>query len=72
MGTFVPRATPPAVVKVLHEAMLEALKLPAVRERVESQAGRLTPGSGEALDAIVVEDIKRYSQIVRERGIKAE
>ena len=72
MGTFVPRATPPAVVKVLHEAMLEALKLPAVRERVESQAGRLTPGSGEALDAIVAEDIKRYSQIVRERGIKAE
>ena len=43
-----------------------------MRERVESQAGRLTPGSGEALDAIVVEDIKRYSQIVRERGIKAE
>ncbi len=72
MGTFVPRATPPAVVKVLHEAMLEALRLPAVRERVESQAGRLTPGSGEALDAIVAEDIKRYSQIVRERGIKAE
>lgn len=72
MGTFVPRATPPAVVKVLHEAMLEALKLPSVRERVESQAGRLTPGSGEALDAIVSEDIKRYSQIVRERGIKAE
>lgn len=72
MGTFVPRATPPAVVKVLHEAMLEALKQPALRERVEGQAGRLTPGSGEALDAIVVEDIKRYSQIVRERGIKAE
>ena len=72
MGTFVPRATPPAVIKVLHEAMLEALKQPAVRERVEAQAGRLTPGSGESLDTIVAEDIKRYSAIVRERGIKAE
>jgi tripartite-type tricarboxylate transporter receptor subunit TctC len=72
MGTFVPRATPAAVMKVLHEATLEALKQPAVRERVEAQAGRLTPGSGEALDAIVADDIKRYSKIVRERGIKAE
>ena len=72
MGTFVPRATPPAVIKVLHEAMLEALKEPAVRERVEAQAGRLTPKGGEVLDAIVADDIKRYSKIVRERGIKAE
>ncbi len=72
IGTFVPRATPPAVVRVLHEATVEALKQPAVRERVEAQAGRLTPGSGEALDKIVVEDIRTYSKIVRERGIKAE
>ncbi len=72
MGTFVPRATPPAVMRVLHEATLEAMKQPAVRERVEAQAGRLTPGSGEALDAIVGADIKRYTQIVRDRGIKAE
>ena len=66
------RATPPAVVRVLHEATLEALKQPAVRERVEAQAGRITPGSGEALDKIVADDIKTYSKIVRERGIKAE
>ena len=72
MGTFVPRATPVAVMKVLHEATLDALKQPLVRERVEAQAGRVTPGSGEALDAIVAEDIKRYTKIVKERGIKAE
>ena len=72
MGTFVPRATPPAVMKVLHEATLDALKWPAVRERVEAQAGRLTPGTGEALDKIVAEDIRTYSKIVRDRGIKAE
>ena len=72
MGVFVPRATPPAVVKVLHEAILEALKSPALRERVEGQAGRIAPGSGEALEAIVAEDIKRYTVIVRERSIKAE
>ena len=72
IGTFVPRATPPAVTKVLHEATLEALKSPAVRERIESQAGRIIGGSPGELDAIVTEDIKRYTKIVQERGIKPE
>ena len=72
IGMFVPRATPAAVVKVLHEATLEALKSPQVRERVESQAGRIIGGSPERLDALVAEDIKRYTKIVRDFGIKAE
>ena len=72
IGMFVPRATPAAVVKLLHEATLEALKSPQVRERVESQAGRIIGGSPEQLDALVAEDIKRYTKIVRDFGIKAE
>ena len=72
IGMFVPKATPNAVVKVLHEAVLEALKSPAVRERIEAQAGRIIGGSPEALDALVHEDIKRYTKIVRDFGIKAE
>ena len=72
IGTFVPRATPAAVVKVLHEATLEALKSPAVRDRIESQAGRIIGGSSEQLDAIVADDIKRYTKIVRDAKIKAE
>jgi tripartite-type tricarboxylate transporter receptor subunit TctC len=72
IGMFVPKATPPAVVATLHAATMETLKSPAVRERVEAQAGRIDGGPGEKLDAIVAEDIKRYSRIVKERNIKAE
>ncbi len=72
MGTVVPRGTPDAVVKVLHEATLEALKSPAVRERIEAQAGRVSSGSPEQLDAIIAADIKLFTKIVRERGIKPE
>ena len=72
IGTFMPRATPNAVVKLLHEATLEALKSPLVRERIESQAGRIIGGSPEQLDALVAEDIRRYTKIVRDFGIKAE
>lgn len=72
IGMFVPKATPNAVVKILHEATLEALKSPAVKERIESQAGRIIGGSPEQLDALVHEDIKRYTKIVKDFGIKAE
>ena len=72
IAMFVPRATPTAVVRTLFEATAEALKSPAVRERIESQAGRVIGGSPEALDALVSEDIKRYTKIVKDFGIKAE
>ena len=72
IGTFVPRATPDAVVKVLHEATLEALKSPAVRERIESQAGRIAPAGPAELDALVSADIKQFTQIVKARNIKPE
>ena len=72
IATFVPRATPPAAIKLLHEATVEALKSPAVRERIEAQAGNIIGAGPEQLDALVAQDIKRYSKIVRERGIKPE
>ncbi len=72
IGMFVPRATSDAVVKTLFDATMEALKSPAVRERVESQAGRVAGGTPEQLDRLVSDDIKRYRKIVQERGIKAE
>jgi len=72
IGMFVPKATPNSVVRILHEATLEALKSPQVKERIESQAGRIIGGSPEQLDALVHEDIKRYTKIVKDFGIKAE
>ena len=72
IAMFVPRATPAAVIKLLHEATLEALKSPQVKERIDSQAGRIIGGSPERLDALVADDIKRYTKIVKDFGIKAE
>ncbi|MSQ62671.1 MAG: tripartite tricarboxylate transporter substrate binding protein [Betaproteobacteria bacterium] len=72
IATFVPKATPNSVVKLLHEATLEALKSPLVKERIEAQAGRIIGGSPAQLDALVAEDIKRYTKIVKDFGIKAE
>jgi len=72
IGTFVPKATPDSVVKIIHEATLEALKSPAVREKIENQAGRVFTAGPADLDAIVTKDIRALSKIVKERGIKPE
>ena len=72
VGTFVPRATPDAVVAKLHAATLAALKDPAVAARMESQAGFVIGGSPAELDALVSREIKQFSQVVREQGLKPE
>jgi tripartite-type tricarboxylate transporter receptor subunit TctC len=72
VGTFVPRPTPNAIVKTLHDATVEALDSPDVRQRLEAQGTRIISGPPDQLDALVAEDIKRYTKIVRARGIKAE
>ena len=72
VGTFVPRSTPQAVVKVLHAATLEALNDPSVRERIEVNSGRIMGAGPEQLDAKVQAEIVQFTRIVRERGIKSE
>ena len=72
VGTFVPRATPDAVVAKLHAATLAALKDPAVAARMESQAGFIIGGSPAELDALVAREIRQFTQVVREQGLKPE
>ena len=72
VGTFVPRATPDAVVAKLHAATLAALKDPAVAARMESQAGFIIGGSPAELDALVTREIRQFTQVVKEQGLKPE
>ena len=72
IGTFVPRATPNDVVNKLHQATLAALKDPAVAARMESQAGQIIAGSPADLDALVANEIRTFTQVVREQGLKPE
>jgi len=72
IGTFVPRATPDAVVQKLHAATLTALEDPATKARIETQAGRIIGGPPAALDALVAREIKQFTQVVREQNIRPE
>ena len=72
IGTFVPRATPEVIIRKLHLATLAALSDPAVRAKIESQAGTVTGGSPADLDALVSKEIQQFTKVVRDQGIKAE
>jgi tripartite-type tricarboxylate transporter receptor subunit TctC len=72
IGTFVPRATPDAVVNKLHQATLAALKDPAVAARMASQAGLIIGGAPADLDALVAREIQQFKAVVREQGLKPE
>jgi tripartite-type tricarboxylate transporter receptor subunit TctC len=72
IGTFVPRATPTEVVARLHEATKAALEDPAVRARMESQAGQIIAGGPAELDALVANEIRQFTQVVREQNLKPE
>jgi tripartite-type tricarboxylate transporter receptor subunit TctC len=72
IGTFVPRATPDAVVNRLHQATLAALKDPAVAARMASQAGLIIGGAPAELDALVAREIQQFKAVVREQGLKPE
>jgi tripartite-type tricarboxylate transporter receptor subunit TctC len=72
IGTFVPRATPDAVVRKLHAATVAALQDPATKTRMESQAGRVAGAPPESLDALVAREIRQFTQGVREQNIHPE
>jgi tripartite-type tricarboxylate transporter receptor subunit TctC len=72
IGTFVPRATSSEIVNKLHEATKAALQDPAVRARMESQAGLIIAGSPAELDALVASEIRQFTQVVREQNLKPE
>jgi tripartite-type tricarboxylate transporter receptor subunit TctC len=70
---FVPRGTPEAVIRRLHQAVRAALNAPSVRSRAEAMGAELTPQSTpEATDALLRKEVARWRQVVESRGIQVQ
>ena len=72
VGMFVPAGTPAAVIARLHGAAAAALAETDVRGRLEAQGLTIVAGPPADLDALVSREIRVFSQVVKEQGIKAE
>jgi tripartite-type tricarboxylate transporter receptor subunit TctC len=71
-GVFVPSATPKAIAERLNRELREVLDQPDMQATLAAQAMATSPGSPEALAALVRADMNTWSRVIREAGIKAE
>jgi tripartite-type tricarboxylate transporter receptor subunit TctC len=71
-GVLAPAATPRDVVVKLHETVARVLQDPAVRERFKSDGADPVGNTPEAFAAVIQGDLKKWSRVIRETGIRIE
>src|SRR5262249_2654950 len=71
-GLLAPNGTPPAVIDKLNKAVLEALALPEVKERLAKIGGDPAPTTPKEVDDLVVRERNEYRDLVKVAGIKAQ
>jgi len=69
-GVFVPRGTPPAIVRTLNRAINEAIGAPDVKGRFEQLNIDSRPNTPEEFRAFVKDEMERWAKVVKEAGIK--
>jgi tripartite-type tricarboxylate transporter receptor subunit TctC len=72
---FLPKGTPPAIVKKLQEAIVQAMKTPAVKDRLEGLGAIIVPedkSTPEYLDKFVKSEIEKWAAPIRASGAVVE
>jgi tripartite-type tricarboxylate transporter receptor subunit TctC len=72
LGVIAPKGTPQAVVKKVNDAFNKALALPDVREKISAPGNIVGGGTPEEFGAFMAEEAKRWSALVKAKGIKSE
>ncbi len=67
-----PKGTPREAVDYLHREVVKALAAPDVRARLLAQGSEPSGIMPDEFDAVVRADLKRWTDVIREAGIKAE
>lgn len=69
-GVFVPRGTPPAIVRTLNRTINEAIGSPDVKERFEQLNIDSRPSTPEEFRTFVKDQMERWGKVVKDAGIK--
>jgi tripartite-type tricarboxylate transporter receptor subunit TctC len=72
LGVVAPKGTPPAVVQKVNEAFNKVLATPDVREKIAGPGNIVGGGTPEEFGKFIAEESKRWSALVKSRGIKLE
>ena len=71
-GVLAPAGTPKAIVTRLYDAIISALKLPDVKERLEYVGFEIVGGTPEAFGAYIKTEIIKWAPVVKASGVKPE
>lgn len=63
--------TPDAIVQELHDAVAQAIAKPEVRERFAALGVVAESSTAETVSRLIGQDVSRWSEVIRENGIKA-
>jgi tripartite-type tricarboxylate transporter receptor subunit TctC len=71
-GMVAPAKTPPAVVAALNMAAVEAMKDPAVVEKLASQGAILVGDTPDQFRAFVASETKKWAQVIKDAGVHTQ
>ena len=71
-GLFVPAGTSPAIVNKLHAAVVKALALPDVRERLTTMGADGIGNTPQQFTAFIKAEMVKWAKVVKDAGIKIE
>jgi tripartite-type tricarboxylate transporter receptor subunit TctC len=69
---FAPAKTPPPIVARMHGAIVKAIQLPMVRQRLLEQGGDPVGSTPEELDRVVKAELRKWAEVIRDAHIKVD
>ena len=69
-GMVAPAGTPPAVVASLNRIAVEAMRDPAVKEKLASQGAELIGDSPEQFGAFIDSETRKWAAVIRDAGVE--
>lgn len=69
---FAPKGTPPEAIERLHAAAVEAMKDPAVAERMKEFSAEIVAGTPEELRAHVAAETEKWTPVVEGAGVRLD
>ena len=71
-GMVAPAKTPPAVIAALNKAAVEAMKDPAVVEKLASQGATLVGDTPDQFRAFIGSETKKWAGVIKDAGVHTE
>ena len=71
-GVVVPSATPAPLVERLNRDIVRVLRLPDLRERLESLGAEVAGGTPQDFADYIAREIPKWTKVVKDSGARAE